>query len=57
VHTGADRRDGEGRKELVGFPDGARESAQGWRDLLLDVKRRGIDVPLRLAIADGALGF
>jgi len=47
----------EGRKELVGFTDGARESAQDWRDLLLDLKRRGLDVPPRLSIADGALGF
>jgi transposase-like protein len=47
----------EGRKELVGFTDGARESAQDWRDLLLDLKRRGLDVPPRLTIADGALGF
>jgi putative transposase len=30
----------EGRKELVGFTDGARESAHDWRDLLLDLKRR-----------------
>jgi len=44
-------------KELVGFTDGARESAQDWRDLLLDLKRRGLDVPPRLVIADGALGF
>ena len=35
----------------------ARESAQDWRDLLLDLKRRGLDVPPQLAIADGALGF
>jgi len=34
-----------------------RESAQDWRDLLLDLKRRGLDVPPRLTIADGALGF
>ena len=47
----------EGRKELVGFTDGARESAQDWRDLLLDLKRRGLDVPPRPTIADGALGF
>ena len=47
----------EGRKELVGFTDGARESAQDWRDLLLDLKRRGLDVRPELAIADGALGF
>src|SRR5229473_4809573 len=47
----------EGRKELVGFTDGARENAQDWRDLLLDLKRRGLEVPPRLVIADGALGF
>jgi putative transposase len=47
----------EGRKELVGFTDGARESAQDWRGLLLDLKRRGLDVPPRLTIADGTLGF
>ena len=47
----------EGRKELIGFTDGARESAQDWRDLLLDLKRRGLDVQPELAIADGALGF
>ena len=47
----------EGRKELVGFTDGGREDAQDWRDLLLDLKRRGLDVPPRLIIADGALGF
>ena len=47
----------EGRKELVGFTDGARESAHDWRDLLLDLKRRGLDLPPQLAIADGALGF
>jgi hypothetical protein len=47
----------EGRKELVGFTDGSRESAQDWCDLLLDLKRRRLDVRPELAIADGALGF
>jgi putative transposase len=47
----------EGRKELVEFTDGARESAHDWRDLLLDLKRRGLDVAPELMIADGALGF
>src|SRR5258708_2995280 len=32
----------EGKKELVGFIDGMRESSQSWRDLLLDLKRRGL---------------
>jgi transposase-like protein len=35
----------------------SRSSAQDWRDLLLDLKRRGLDVAPRLAMADGALGF
>ena len=47
----------EGRKELVGFSDGARESAHDWRELLLDLKRRGLSIAPRLAVADGALGF
>ena len=47
----------EGRKELLGFTDGARESAQDWRELLLDLKSRGLVIAPELAIADGALGF
>lgn len=47
----------EGRKELVGFTDGLRESAESWRELLLDLKRRGLSVAPELAVADGALGF
>jgi transposase-like protein len=47
----------EGKKELVGFTDGARESANDWRNLLLDLKRRGLDAQPELMIADGALGF
>ena len=34
-----------------------RESAQSWRDLLLDLKRRGLSTGPQLAVADGALGF
>jgi putative transposase len=47
----------EGRKELVGLTDGVRESAHSWRELLLDLKRRGLSIGPELAIADGALGF
>jgi putative transposase len=47
----------EGRKELLGFTDGARESAQDWRELLLDLQNRGLAVAPELAVADGALGF
>ena len=47
----------EGRKELVGFQVGVRESAQSWRELLVDVKARGLTVAPRLATGDGGLGF
>ena len=33
----------EGKKELVGFQTGVRESAQTWRELLIDIKRRGLE--------------
>jgi len=47
----------DGRKELIAIAEGYRESAQSWRELLLDVKNRGLSQPARLAIGDGALGF
>jgi putative transposase len=47
----------EGKKELVGRIDGVRESTQSWRELLLDLKRRGLAMGPELAVADGALGF
>jgi putative transposase len=47
----------DGKKELIAMTDGHRESAQSWRELLLDVKRRGLTVEPKLAVGDGALGF
>jgi putative transposase len=47
----------EGEKELVGLTDGVRESAQSWKELLLDLRRRGLAMGPELAVADGALGF
>jgi transposase-like protein len=47
----------EGKKELVGFQTGVRESAQSWRELLIDIKRRGLEIAPDLAVGDGALGF
>jgi putative transposase len=47
----------EGRKELVGFQVGVRESAQSWRELLVDLKARGLMAAPELAVGDGALGF
>jgi putative transposase len=47
----------EGKKELVGFQVGVRESAQSWRELLVDLKARGLAITPELATGDGALGF
>lgn len=47
----------DGKKELIAISDGYRESAQSWKELLLDVKARGLDVDPKLATGDGALGF
>jgi transposase-like protein len=47
----------DGHKELVGLWDGYRESEQSWKDLLLDLKSRGLEHGPALAIGDGALGF
>ena len=47
----------EGKKELVGFQVGMRESAQSWRELLVDLKARGMTIAPELATGDGALGF
>lgn len=47
----------EGKKELLGFIDGYRESSQSWSELLIDLKSRGLGIPPKLAIGDGAMGF
>jgi len=47
----------EGRKELLGFQVGVRESAQSWRELLVDLKARGLVIAPKLATGDGALGL
>ena len=47
----------EGKKELLGFQTGQRESAQSWKELLVDLKQRGLIVAPDIAVGDGALGF
>jgi len=47
----------EGKKELAAVQDGYRESEQSWKELLLDLKARGLEQGPELAIGDGALGF
>lgn len=54
VIAGADEY---GRKELLAMTDGFRESTQSWREVLLDLKRRGLKQDPKLAVGDGALGF
>ncbi len=47
----------DGTKELVAIEDGFRESADSWRSLLREVKRRGLTHGPAVATGDGALGF
>ncbi len=46
----------KGEKRLLAMEDGIRESTQSWREVLLNLKARGLTAPA-LAIGDGALGF
>lgn len=45
-----------GQKRFLAIEDGVRESTQSWREVLLNMKSRGMNVP-ELAIGDGAMGF
>ena len=47
----------EGKKELIGFQVGVRESTQSWRELLVEVRTRGLTIAPQIAVGDGALGF
>lgn len=47
----------EGRKERVAISDGLRESKESWKELLLDLKARGLQHGPLLAVGDGAMGF
>jgi putative transposase len=47
----------DGKKELLAIQDGYRESEQSWKELLLDVKARGVVADPEIAVGDGALGF
>lgn len=48
--------DESGEKQLLGLRQGYRESKESWKELLLDLRDRGMNEPA-LAIADGGLGF
>lgn len=53
VVVGADEN---GSKELLGVYSGYRESSESWKEVLRDLKQRGLNCP-SLFIGDGALGF
>lgn len=48
--------DEDGNKELLGVYSGYRESGDSWKEVLRDLKQRGMNCP-SLFIGDGALGF
>ncbi|MCP5087034.1 MAG: IS256 family transposase, partial [Rhodobacteraceae bacterium] len=45
-----------GEKHFLAIEDGVRESTQSWREVLLNLKSRGMN-GAELAIGDGAMGF
>ena len=47
----------EGKKEVLGIADGYRESEESWKEMLLDLKQRGLTIDPKLATGDGGLGF
>lgn len=49
--------DDTGKKHVLAISDGYRESTQSWREVLLDLKHRGLPALPKLAVGDGALGF
>jgi putative transposase len=70
IHTGARSEDSDGQcllviigvkpdgtKERVAIADGYRESKDSWRELLLDLKARGLQAGPLLASGDGAMGL
>ena len=54
VILGADET---GKKELVALVGGFRESDMSWREVLLDLKTRGLKEPPKLCVGHGPLGF
>ena len=49
--------DEHGKKELIAVVDGYRESAESWKEVLLDLTQRGLSIAPQVAVGDGALGF
>ena len=47
----------DGKKELIAVHDGTRESELSWKEVLLELKHRGMEFEPHIAVGDGALGF
>lgn len=47
----------KGEKEIIAIEDGFRESKESWRELIRDLKARGLAKAPHVAVGDGALGF
>ena len=47
----------DGKKERVAIADGFRESTASWKEVLQDLKARGLQAGPLLAVGDGAMGF
>lgn len=47
----------QGEKHLLAVRDGYRESKQSWKEVLLDLKHRGMEHDPKLLIGDGGLGL
>ncbi len=45
-----------GEKHFLAIEDGMRESTQSWREVLLSLQSRGMNIP-KLAVGDGAMGL
>ncbi len=46
-----------GDKELLAVSDGYRESTQSWKEILLDLRSRGLTKSPALAVCDGSMDF
>jgi transposase-like protein len=57
MHAGSDRRDARGQEGAARLSGGHAESAQSWKELLVDLKARGLSIAPEIAVGDGALRF
>jgi hypothetical protein len=55
MHAGADWRDTRGQEGARRLPDQRARECVSWRELLLDIKQRGLEIAPGLAVGDGAL--